>query len=376
MLECDVTVRRRTAQPLSAFLIKYIRRNAREEEKVQEVSLVGKVQNSDSAVVVVLGGLEHQEPDNTAAGTSTYVFKPQLNQWLAFQPLPEPRNYHAVVYYDGCIYVLGGYNPVDASKGGQARAQRSVFRFHVREKRWDQAADMLDARASHGATVVYEKIMVVGGKDDKGEILNSVELYNPASDSWVPYRHLPLPLMAVACCPPCTPRTPTSGTWVRRPSLPEPRAYCTALTIHHELWLAGGLKHSGRDSDGFTDVVDVLAFDSLRGRWEFRFKLPRPRHAVAAASADDRVYVIGGMTCLEGTSVEDVDVYHRQRLNFLDCQCLPKKLTGLAAVTVPPDATSGSGHKQADKDRSTEEIEVPLEVRIKSTLRPRPRTRW
>ncbi|KAH7986544.1 hypothetical protein HPB52_024878 [Rhipicephalus sanguineus] len=78
----------------------------------------------------------------------------------------------------------------------------------------------------------------------------------------------------------------------------------------------------------FTDLVDVLAFDSLRGRWEFRFKLSRPRHAVAAANADDRVYVIGGMTCLEGASVEDVDVYHRQRLCFLDCQCLPRKLTG------------------------------------------------
>ncbi|KAK8787795.1 hypothetical protein V5799_022425 [Amblyomma americanum] len=117
-------------------------------------------------------------------------------------------------------------------------------------------------------------------------------------------------------------------TWVRRPSLPEPRAYCTALTIHHELWLAGGLKPSGRDPTGFTNVADVLAFDSLRGRWEFRFKLSRPRHAVAAASADDRVYVLGGMSCLDGTSVEDVDVYHRQRLTFLDCECLPKKLTG------------------------------------------------
>ncbi|KAL1452389.1 hypothetical protein MTO96_043806 [Rhipicephalus appendiculatus] len=45
-------------------------RNAREEEELQDVSLVGKVQNSDSAVVVVLGGLDLQEPENTAAGTT------------------------------------------------------------------------------------------------------------------------------------------------------------------------------------------------------------------------------------------------------------------------------------------------------------------
>ncbi|KAL1450269.1 hypothetical protein MTO96_028093 [Rhipicephalus appendiculatus] len=169
---------------MSSSLNNHIRRNAKEEEP-QEVSLVGKVQNSDSAVVVVLGGTDLQEPENTSAGKSTYVFKPQLNQWLAIQPLPEPRSYHAVVYYAGCIYVLGGCSPAVASKAGKARAQRSVFKFHVREQRWERAADMMHARACHGATVVHEKIMVVGGKDDKEEILNSVELYNPASDSWV-----------------------------------------------------------------------------------------------------------------------------------------------------------------------------------------------
>ncbi|KAH7967713.1 hypothetical protein HPB52_001870 [Rhipicephalus sanguineus] len=365
------------------------------DEEAQEVSLVGKVQNSDSAVVVVLGGTDLQEPDNPSAG---------------------------------------GRGPVAASKGGLGRAQRSVFKFHVREKRWDRAADMLHARANHGATVVYEMIMVIGGKDDKEEILNSVEFYSPASNTWVSYRHLPLPLMACGVGflggmvyvvgGVTTKKQVFTGmapaevlstvhatdlnerTRVRRPSLPEPRAYCTALTIHHEPWLAGGLKPSGRDPTTFTNHVDVLAFNSLRGRWEFRFKLSRPRHAVAAANADDRVYVIGAMTCLEGPSVEDVDVYHRQRLCFLDCQCLPRKLTGLAAVTVPPDTADESGLKSAvssrapssvkldqgdqdksrrpqkppkylyaDKDRSIEEIEVPPEVRTKLTPRPRrPRT--
>ncbi|KAH9374444.1 hypothetical protein HPB48_017094 [Haemaphysalis longicornis] len=116
--------------------------------------------------------------------------------------------------------------------------------------------------------------------------------------------------------------------WVRRPSLPEPRAYCTALVIHHELWLAGGLKPSGKDPTGFSNVVDVLAYHSQRSRWEFRFMLSRPRHGVAAASADDRIYVVGGMVCQTGASVDDVDVYHRQRFTFLDCQFLPKRLTG------------------------------------------------
>uniref|UniRef100_A0A6B0VDW2 Kelch repeat-containing protein n=1 Tax=Ixodes ricinus TaxID=34613 RepID=A0A6B0VDW2_IXORI len=191
---------------------------------------------------------------------------------------------------------------------------------------------------------------------------------------------------------------PDERAWVRRPSLPEPRAYTTALTIHHELWIVGGLKTAGRDPAVFSNVTEVLAFDSLRGRWEFRFKMLRARHGVAAASADDRVYVMGGMTCLDGSSVDDVDVFHRQRLTFLDCQCLPRTITGLAAVTLPPesvDSTStpkGDGGKPtavpaspkldqgdqnrkrkppaipqknlvSDRDRSLEEVEVPADTR-------------
>ncbi|CAN8002674.1 unnamed protein product, partial [Ixodes hexagonus] len=263
---------------------------------------------------------------------------------------------------------------------------------------------------------------------DARRILQSVEVYNPASDTWMMYKTLPIPIMGcgvgflsgmvyvvggvttkkhvfTGMVPAEVLSTvyatdPDERSWVRRPNLPEPRAYMTALTIHHELWLAGGLKPSGRDPTGFSNVTEVIAFDSLRGRWEFRFKMLRARHGVAAASADDRVYVMGGMTCLDGTSVEDVDVYHRQRLTFLDCQCLPRRITGLAAVTLPPESVESAHepkvcfdhfsfgktsdppaspkHEQGDqnrrirppfkpkknlKDRSLEEIEVPADVK-------------
>ncbi|KAH7938785.1 hypothetical protein HPB52_000320 [Rhipicephalus sanguineus] len=165
--------------------------------------------------------------------------------------------------------------------------------------------------------------MVVGGKDDKGEALNAVESYDPATNSWMTYRNLPLPIMGCGVCflgglvyvvrglttkkqvMSCVAPTEmlstayatdtNERTWVRRPRLPEPRAYCTALSIKHELWLAGGLKGSGHDSDSFTNVADVLAFDSLRG----------------AVTVDDYIYVVGGASCLEGNSLEDVDVYDK-----------------------------------------------------------------
>ncbi|EEC14657.1 hypothetical protein IscW_ISCW011124 [Ixodes scapularis] len=297
-------------------------------QAAQEVSLVDKVQNSDSAVVVVLGGIDLHQPDDFSVGKSALVFKPQLNQWLSFEPLPEPRNYHAVVFYGGCIYVLGGYNPQDVIKE-EPRSQRSVFRFIVKSRQWDRVADMRHARACLGATVVHEKIMAVGGKDDHAEILQSVEVYNPASDTWVMYKNLPIPIMGCGVAflsgmvyvvggvttkrqvftgmvPAEVLSTvyatdPDERAWVRRPSLPEPRAYTTALTIHHELWIVGGLKTAGRDPAVFSNVTEVLAFDSLRG---------------------------------------------------------------LAAVTLPPESVDSTPTpKVSDKDRSLEEVEVPADTR-------------
>ncbi|XP_064478409.1 alpha-scruin-like [Ornithodoros turicata] len=406
-------------------------KSAEKNAPLDHRSSAGKFQNSDSAVIALIGGVDLQNPQDFSSGSSALLFQPTQNKWTSFQDMPEPRNYHAAVFYNGYIYVTGGYNPIQVASN-EIISQKSVFRYSVQSKSWDRVADMRHARACHGMAVVNDKIMVVGGKDDSGEILQSVEVYNPASDSWLPYRNLPLPLMGSGVAfldgllyvagGITTKKQVFTGTvpsevlshvyatdpderiWMRRPSLPEPRAYSSALTIHHEIWLMGGLKPSPRDLTAYTNIGDVISYDSLRSRWQLRFRLPKPRHGVAVACTDDRIYVLGGMTCIDGTSLDDVDVFHRQRIVFLDCECLPKRVTGACAITmpyygsgklteeapknVPPkkqpqkDIKSGgsssvrldrgdqsrrrdsaSSYLDGDKDRSLDEVEVPASVR-------------
>lgn len=341
----------------------------------------------NSAVVVVLGGIDLEMPEDTTAGTSTIFHHPQLRRWFSADPMPQPRSHHAAVYYAGTIYVLGGYHPPEVSEG-QAQAQHSVFKFDVGEQRWGRAASMIYPRAYHAATVVRRKIMVVGGKDDKGEILNTAESYDPVTNSWMTYRNLPLPIMGCGICflggliyvvgGVTTKKQVMSGvapaevlstvyatdtnerTWVRSLSLPEPRAYCSALSVKHELWVAGGLKYSDHVPDSFTNVADVLAFDPLRCRWEFRFRLPRPRHALGAVNVDDYIYVIGGTSYLQDNSLEDVDVYDMNLLTFVETECLPKKVTGLAAVTVPCVEIKESPRKISTRPKKNAKVSVDV----------------
>lgn len=96
---------------------------------------MGKVQNSDSAVVVLLGGVDLQDPTNHSNGKSALVFKPQLNQWFNVQPLPEPRNYHAAVYYGGYIYVLGSAAVTVPPESAESSSQPKPSRYEAEKQK-------------------------------------------------------------------------------------------------------------------------------------------------------------------------------------------------------------------------------------------------
>ena len=49
---------------------------------------------------------------------------------------------------------------------------------------WNFGTSMIKPRGKLGAAVLDKKIYAAGGSDDGGRILNSVECFDPLSDSW------------------------------------------------------------------------------------------------------------------------------------------------------------------------------------------------
>jgi hypothetical protein len=103
---------------------------------------------------------------------------------------------------------------------------------------------------------------------------------------------------------------PESRTWTALPPLPEPRSTHDAVVVGDKLYVVGGWSMRGGGSASAEFLPDALVFDLAQpdASWE---RLPDPpflRRAVAAASLNGKIYVLGGLTD-SGKVVKSVNIY-------------------------------------------------------------------
>ncbi|XP_022258245.1 beta-scruin-like [Limulus polyphemus] len=330
--------------------------------------LVTQLGNDQSPVVLCTGGINPLKPKDYLTGGAMFCYQTMKDTWAYFGTMTEPRNYHAIVYIHGRIYVFGGYNPLEIVNG-EMQPTATVFQLTIRSKRWRRKADMFHARACHAAVVVEGRIFIVGGKNDSGEILSSVEVYEPDFDQWTMVKPMPEPLMGcgatyleglvyvaggvtnsktnknssivvdhVLCY------DPVEDSWYKKPPLLQRRAFCAAITVKREVWIWGGL--SGIQETGQLDSIDTVdVYSPRKCLWETKLSLSTPKHAVAIAKAGSCVYVLGGMNSKEEEAVSENDIYDRERNLLLDGSALPLAIAGAAAVGVPVNYIAKSGNK-------------------------------
>jgi N-acetylneuraminic acid mutarotase len=121
------------------------------------------------------------------------IYDPASNSWSLTDSLETGRSYHTgSLLPDGRVLVVGGFNP-DA--GFQLA---SAELFDPQTNTWSEAASLTIGRDYHAASVLYNgKVMVTGGRNFNGSNnfayngLSEVEVYDPASDSWVFDEFLP-----------------------------------------------------------------------------------------------------------------------------------------------------------------------------------------
>jgi N-acetylneuraminic acid mutarotase len=109
--------------------------------------------------------------------------------------------------------------------------------------------------------VLDGKIVALGGRLGVGSAFNSVESYDPSTDSW------------------------TAGT-----AMQDTRAGFAAVVIDGRIYVAGGevlvQPSSVRDT--------VEAYDPSSKEWSFKAKLPTPLHGVGALEFEGKMYMFGG----------------------------------------------------------------------------------
>ena len=178
------------------------------------------------------------------------VYNPRLNYWVPISKLPVKLNASSAVSLNDSLYVIGGCS--------DSRPSKRVFRYEPFNNKWTEAQPMRFAREELCSVAFEDSIYVFGGEGEGGEILRSVERYDPELDQW------------------------TDIVRMTR------RRYCAcASVVSGKVIVMGG--HDGESVTSSCEIYDVGA-----DQWSEIGSTCVPRQAAGVATVESKVYLMGG----------------------------------------------------------------------------------
>jgi N-acetylneuraminic acid mutarotase len=129
--------------------------------------------------------------ENVASGTvvaTTRIYDIASNTWSTGAAMPDFRSFAGYGYYDGGIFIAGGY-----STGFVDSGHNTTWRYDIAADSWNASlATMPVTLGGFGSGVIDDVLYVAGGRDVGGQY-PGVYAYNIDSDSWSTVTAMPGP---------------------------------------------------------------------------------------------------------------------------------------------------------------------------------------
>jgi N-acetylneuraminic acid mutarotase len=267
---------------------------------------------SDGAHLYCFGGIVDTSQAQDAPQPSARVDILQIgtNRWSRGPDLPmESAKHHlTVAQYGGRIYVLSGF---DGIFGANMPLVPKNTAFVLDGNQWRRLADAPIARGGATAKAIGGKIYVAGGAPtEDAPSIAELDIYDPATNTWTTGAPLPTPREHVASCviddklvviggwnerrevqSVVEAYDPKTNTWERWPDLPTPRGDLAAVTLDNRCYAIGGETWS-------TPPPATLGanemFDATSRRWAILAPMPTARHGLGLAVVGKEIFALGG----------------------------------------------------------------------------------
>jgi N-acetylneuraminic acid mutarotase len=210
---------------------------------------------------------------------------------------------------------------------------------------WITRAPMNEARQEVAVAALDGKIYVIGGIRMNGSTADTVEAYDPATDTWQFVAPLPLPLHHTTAAVvedklyvigglsglqfrptnAVFEYTPGENVWRSRRPLPTSRGALAVAVIDGKIYAAGG-SPPPRERD-------FAVYDPAADRWEALPNIPTPRNHLAAGAIGKKFYAVGGRTGGNST-LNVVEIFDTETNTWTAGPSLPTGRSGIAAVVV------------------------------------------
>ncbi len=223
-------------------------------------------------------------------------YDPAIDSWKGGDDLPVPVQHAMAVTWQSNPVVLGGV---------QADGTTSNRVWRVVSSHWVELPRMLQPRSAAAAAVVGDRIIVTGGLDASGKLLNTTEIFD--GTTWTLGAPIPTPRQLLGGASDdklmytvggknakddlatVEAYDPAADTWTSLPALAKARSDLGVAIADKRLVAIGGVS-------GDQVLKSVAAFDLSAKTWGDMPDMDMARHGMAAAAVDKKVYAIGGST--------------------------------------------------------------------------------
>ena len=230
----------------------------------------------DGKIFVIGGSLRLKIDEYGDMSLSTVeMYDPETDTWEGKANMPTVRSNVSVSVVDGKIYAIGGskLKKIQMPRGFRTGSEETptVEMYDPATDTWTQKADMLTSRKTK-TCVVDGKIYAIGGWSTVSEQsqLETVEVYDPATD-----------------------------TWAKAQSMNHARCSAAISVVNGEIYAMGGIGWPpNRDPSGrylsnlYLSSVEV--FNPKTNQWHKRTDMSVPKADHSTSVIDGKIYVMGG----------------------------------------------------------------------------------
>ncbi len=275
--------------------------------------------------------------------------------WRELPPLAIARSHSPVVPYQGKLYIFGGGGP-------DFKSLDSVVCYDPATDQWQDLAPMPTRRSGTAAFLADDKIYLVGGgfkkADGNFQFLHTVEIYDPASDTWssgvdmlqphdypaateldgwfyILGGHHPEACLGGPKTDPgfgfCERWRPGEPAWQAIATLPTPRFAAAAVSHGGRILTSGGVAFR---PEGFNNFDFFESYDPASDGWqrEAELKLPWPAAGHVMCAVDDGLLFIGGFSTDNIHARAAYYDMNEQRWHRLPDMPLPRAAMGAAII--------------------------------------------
>jgi N-acetylneuraminic acid mutarotase len=253
-----------------------------------------------NGILYAAGGLSHFGYNES----TVEAYDPVTNTWTIKRSMPTARSELAAGVINGILYAVGG----DDDNGN---ILSTVEAYDPSTDTWTTKAPMPTARVGLAGGIINGKFYAVGGVSSmcgSTELCNTVEAYDPSSDTWTTKAPMPTARWRLAagvvngilyavggCCDvngvaidTLEAYDPTTNTWTTKAPIPTARQLLSASDLQGNLYAIGGVDQN------FVLLDTVEAYDPATDTWTAKAPMSAPRYGLATRVAGSRLYAVGG----------------------------------------------------------------------------------